>query len=80
MDNIRENTTKGITREHLVTKQDIHNIKNHYNIEGVMHHTNDQTSVCAWAEELHSLPYNPILLFKPQGEPQPHDMDNVGNK
>ena len=28
MDNIRENTTEGITREHLVTKQDIHNIKN----------------------------------------------------
>ena len=26
--NIRENTTEGITREHLVTKQDIHNIKN----------------------------------------------------
>ena len=36
MDNIRGNTTSGITREHLVTKQDIHNIRNYYNIEGVM--------------------------------------------
>ena len=30
MDNVREYTGCGITREHLVTKQDIHNIKNHY--------------------------------------------------
>ena len=78
MDNIRGNTVRGITREHLVTKQDIHNIKHHYNIEGVMRHENDLTSICAWVEELNSLPYNPVLLFKPQGEPQPHDMDNVG--
>ena len=79
MDNIRENTTEGITREHLVTKQDIHNIKNRYNIEGVMRHSNDLTSVCVWVEELKSLPNNPLLLFKAQGEPQPDDMDNVGN-
>ena len=44
-----------------------------------MRHTNDQTSVCAWVEELQCLPYNPILLFKPQGEPQPDDMDNIRN-
>ena len=44
-----------------------------------MRHSNDLTSVCAWVEELKSLPYNPILLFKPQGEPQPEYMDNIGN-
>ena len=76
---IRGDTAGGINREHLVTKQDIHNIKNHYNITGVMRHSNDLTSVCAWVEELKSLPYNPILLFKPQGEPQPEYMDNIGN-
>ena len=43
-----------------------------------MRHVNDLTSICAWVEELNSLPYNPVLLFKPQGEPQPHDMDDVG--
>jgi hypothetical protein len=79
MDNIRGNTVGGITREHLVTKQDIHNINNHYNIEGVIPHSNDLLSVCACVEELKSLPYNPVLLFKPQGEPQPDSMDNVGN-
>ena len=31
MDNIRENTLEGITRDHLVTKQDVHNVKNLYN-------------------------------------------------
>ena len=44
-----------------------------------MRHSNDLTSVCAWVEELKSLPNNPLLLFKAQGEPQPDDMDNVGN-
>ena len=76
---IRGDTAGGINREHLVTKLDIHNIKNHYNITGVMRHSNDLTSVCAWVEELKSLPYNPILLFKPQGEPQPEYMDIIGN-
>ena len=79
VDKIRENTVHGITREHLVTKQDIHNIKNHYNIEGVIRHANDLTSVCSWVEELMSLPYDPILLFKPQGKPQPDGMDNIAN-
>ena len=50
--NIRGNTSGGIHREHLVTKQDIHNVKNHYNITGVMRHSSDLTSVCAWVEEL----------------------------
>ena len=80
MDNIRDNTTEGITREHLVTKQDVDNVKNQYNIEGVMRHQNDLTSVCAWVEELRSLPNNPGLLLKPQGEPQPDGtcMNNIG--
>ena len=79
MDNIRGQTTKSITREHFITKQDIHNVNNHYNIEGVVRHSNDLTSVCVWVEEVKSHTYNPILYFKPQGETQPDNMDNVGN-
>ena len=56
MDNIRDSVTFGITREHLVTKQDMHNIKNQYNIEGVVRHINDHTSVCAWVKEFQTLP------------------------
>ena len=76
-DNIRGDTTEGNTC--MVTKQDIQNTKNRYNIEGVMRHSADLSSVCAWVEELKSLPNNPLLLFKAQGEPQADDMDNVGN-
>ena len=36
------------------------------------------TSVCAWVEELGSVPNNPVLLFKPQGELRPYGMNNVG--
>ena len=35
-------------------------------------------SVCAWIKELETLPYNSIVVFKPQGKPQPENMDNVG--
>ena len=35
-------------------------------------------SVCAWIKELEPLPYNSIVVFKPQGKPQPENMDNVG--
>lgn len=31
-------------------------------------HTDDQLSVAAWVCELKSLDYNPVLMFKPQGE------------
>ena len=55
MANIRENTAGGLNREHFITKQDIHNIKNQYNIERVTRHANDLTSVCAFVEELKEL-------------------------
>ena len=77
MDNIRANIERGVTREHLITKQDIHNIKNCYNIEGVRRHANDLISVVGWVEELKTLEYNPVLLFKLQGELQSNNMDNI---
>ena len=65
--NIGGNTTGGTHWEHLV---DIRTS----NITDKMRHSNDLTSVCAWVEELQSLPHDPILLFKPQGEPPPQEM------
>ena len=79
MDNIRENVVESITRENLVTKKDVHNIKNQYNIERVMRHSNDLTCVCSLVEELISSRYNPVHLFKAKGEEQQHGMDNVGS-
>ena len=63
-----------VTSRNYLTKQDIHNIKNRYNIEG----PNDLISVVGWVEELKTQPYNSILLFKPQGELQTENKDNIG--
>lgn len=53
-----------ISREHLITKQDILNIKKKLNLGSVQKHANDHTSVCAWVR---SMKYNPVPYFKPQG-------------
>lgn len=69
LNDIREKIgSHGVSREHLLTKQDIYNIKRKLNLKSVQKHTDDLTSVCVWVEELKSLPYNPILNFKLQGD------------
>ena len=49
MDIIRDSMYKGINRGHIITKQDIRNVQNQYNIQGtrISRHPNDLTSVCA---------------------------------
>ena len=76
LDDIRDSVTFEMKREHLVTRQDLHNVKHQYNIEGICRHKNDLTSVTAWVEEMSKLPTNPIILFKQQGF-QPSNTTNV---
>ena len=71
LDDIRDKVDTSISREHLVTRQDIRNIKRQYNIGGISRHKDDPISVNAWVKEMTSLPYNPVLLYKPQGTPDP---------
>ena len=69
LDDVRDMIEKdGVSREHLLTKQDIYNLKRKLNLKSIQKHTNDLTSVCVWVEELKSLPYNPILNFKLHGD------------
>ena len=63
LDDIRDSCQSGIRREHLITRQDVRNVRLQYNIEGIMRHTNDLTSVKAWINEMKSLQYNPVILF-----------------
>ena len=56
-----------ITREHLINRKDVTNICNQYNI-GIQKHPNDLLSVSSWVEEMETLEYNPVLLFKQQGD------------
>ena len=78
LDDIRDDIPSQIGREHLVTLQDIQNIRRKYNIEGIQRHQNDHQSVSICVEEMASLDYNPILLHKAQGIEQTEDMDNLG--
>ena len=74
MDDIRDNVSSEMKRDHLLTQQDI---RRQYNIEGIERHHNDYTSILTWVEELRSLPYNPVVLFKQQEE-QEEDMNDIG--
>ena len=67
LDDIRDSVTNKLGRKHLVTRQDLHNVKAQFNIDGIIRHKNDLTSVMAWVEEMNMLDYNPVLVFKPQG-------------
>ena len=69
LDDMREITeTSAISRKHLITRKDICNIQRQFNIEGIRKHPNDMISVSSWVEEMEVLEYNPVLLFKQQGE------------
>ena len=63
LDDMRDSITVTVTRELLINKQDIHNIKLKHNTEGIIRHKDDSKSVHAWTEEMKSLPYNSIPLY-----------------
>lgn len=79
LDDIRDSVSDGLNRQHLTTRKDLHNIKQQYNIEGIIRHANDLSSVTAWVEEMRAMQYNPILVFKKKGQKQPPEMDNVSD-
>ena len=74
LDDIRDNVTGSLEREHIMNRQDIHNIQYQLNLESVVKHQNDHTSVSAWVTEMKEMEYNPILIFKNQGEEQGDDV------
>ena len=77
LDDIRDNVTESLEREHIMNRQDIHNIQYQLNLESVEKHQNDHTSVSAWVIEMKKMEYNPILIFKNQGEEQEDDCDDL---
>ena len=69
LNDIRDNLLNNhVGRDQLVTRQDIMNVQRRLNIDAVQKDANDFLSVCAWVRELQCLQYNPVLIFKPQGE------------
>ena len=66
LDDVRDkvNVDGKIEREHLMSRQDIHNVQCHLNLESVEKHRNDHTSVSAWVTEMQGMAYNPVLVLK----------------
>ena len=64
--------------EHQITRQDLHNIRHQYNIEGIDrdYTTTWLTSVTAWVEEMKDQEYN-LIPYKTQGQEQTAEMDNL---
>lgn len=69
LDNLRDNIGTELKREHLITRADLHNIKQKYNIEiqDGQFHKNDSISVDIWVEEMKKEENNPVIYYKKQG-------------
>ena len=78
LDDVRDSLSNGtIGREQLLSRQDILNIQRQLNLGSITKHSNDHVSTCAWVEEMKALSYNPVIIFKPQGEEQAENMNNL---
>ena len=57
-----------LNRDHLITRADLHNIKQQYNINCMQKASDDADSVLYWVQEMQCEEFNPVLFFKPQGQ------------
>ena len=60
-----------VTRRHFLTKTDIKNIQTKVKDFSIKRHQNDAASVNLIVEELRNEPFDPILIYKPQGRVEP---------
>ena len=78
MDYMRDSMCGPLNRDHLITRADLHNIKQQYNINCMQKDSDDADSVLYWVQETQCEEFNPVLLFKPQG--QRSDFNGVEEK
>ena len=64
----RDIFTESAKRKHLITKQDVANLKRKVCDMAIMKHPDDATSVQMMVNELHNESYDPVLIYKPQHE------------
>ena len=80
IDDIRNNIGDKLKRIHLLTRKDIRNIEHAFGIKSIERHSDDAKSVALWIEEMKLKDEsNPVILYKPQGVPQPQECDNIGD-
>ena len=67
----RDSFDSNCARKHFITKTDINNIQMKVKDFSIKRHQNDALSVSVIVEELQGEPYNPMLIYKPQGAKDP---------
>uniref|UniRef100_A0A1X7T567 Uncharacterized protein n=1 Tax=Amphimedon queenslandica TaxID=400682 RepID=A0A1X7T567_AMPQE len=55
LDDIRDSVTGTIEREHLMNRQDVHNIEYKLNLQSIEKHQNDHSSIVAWVTEMQEM-------------------------
>ena len=63
-----EDFDQSVSRRHFLTKSDVRNIRVKVEDRIIKRHEDDATSVTMMVAELQQESFNPILIFKPQGE------------
>lgn len=63
----RQEFDQCVSRKHFLAKSDIRNIKVKVDDRIVKRHDDDATSVTMMVAELQQEPFNPVVIFKPQG-------------
>ena len=63
----REKFDQSVCRKHFLAKGDINNIRVKVKDTVVKRHENDAVSVTMLVSELREEPFDPVLIFKPQG-------------
>ena len=60
-----------VKRKHFISKMDINNIQMKVKDFGIKWHEDDATYVSVKIQELKEGPFDPILIYKPQGMKEP---------
>ena len=68
LDWIQDREGDKLGRQHLMCSQEVCNICRRLNIGAIEKHQCDPASILSWVHELRKQEYNPVLLFKNQGE------------
>ena len=70
LDNVCVEVAGTIEREHLMSRQDIHNIQYQLNLQStcIEKHHNNHIAKCVSFAEMQDMAYNPVLFFKNQVE------------
>jgi len=79
---IRDNVEGQLGRRELINQQDIRNIGQQYNIEGIKLDNDDAKSICLWVQNFNEKNGidNPIILYKPQGTEPDEDLQDLNKE